>query len=158
MVSIRLEPLLAELEPDIVGGKIEFSGVASDIVTFSTCVSMLSKDVVVPSADTSCGTTVVTVDEKVLIPEVSRIVVCCEGVAADNGMAGIVLVCVVPALVPVFEVGWSVLPASVDVAETEGSAGDEAVIVKVTDEVSICVVVHGCQFGLLESVTGTTAV
>lgn len=122
-------------------------------------MSVLSKEAVVPSVDTSWGTTVVTVDEKVLIPAVAAIVVCCEGVAADDGTAVIALVYVVPAVVPVFEVGWLVLPASVDVTETGGSAVVEAVTVKITSVVSHSVVVmHGCQFGLPGFVAVTRAV
>lgn len=147
----------------MVGKLPELNGVPFDTVTFSTCVSVLSKEAMVPSVDTSCGTTVVTVDEKVLIPAVAAVVVCCEGLAADDGTAVIVLVYVVPAVVSVFGVGWPVLPASVDVAETEGSTvvkavTGEAVTVKVASVVSHSVVMHGCQFGLPGFVAVTTAV
>lgn len=76
----------------MVGKLAEFDGVPFDTVTFSTCVSVLSKEIVLPSVDTSCGTMVVTVDEKVLIAAVSGAVICWERVAADDGIGVIVLV------------------------------------------------------------------
>lgn len=76
-------------------------------MTLDICISVLSEDIVLPSVDTSWGTTLVTTDDKVLIFAVL--------VAADDGMAADVLVYVEPAFVLVFEVGRLVLSASVDV-------------------------------------------
>lgn len=62
------------------------------------------------------------------------------------------------AVAPVLEVVWLVLPVSVEVAATGGSAVPKGVTLEVADVASDSVVVHGCQFGLPELVAVTTAV
>ena len=122
--------LSGELGSGVGGGTSELSALPSDIVTFWTCVRVLSNELVVPPVDTNCGTTVVIVLETMLIAGLPGSDGC--WVVGENEEVGRV---------------------SVNAVGGGGSAGEDVGVPDGVEGVVDCDVTQGCQPVLLEPVT-----